>query len=264
MPRVARILALAVVALLAWRAWRVTVYEGDIRRGARAYEAGEYRLSLEHFEKALARSDADPLAWTWIGDAAGALHKNPPTGGWERARETALLERMNAGYAGAVLRCPVDAWSWSGIADAALRRARSEDLGRGVRLGDFDLRSRRLLDPWRAIAVGAAQCAVDLKPAGYLEFLGLMAAARLVVTDSGGIQEETTVLGVRCVTLRPNTERPVTIEEGTNRLAGTSAEGIRRAIAESLAAPAAGRVPELWDGGAARRIVDVLASELEG
>jgi len=102
-------------------------------------------------------------------------------------------------------------------------------------------------------------------PLGYLEFLGLMSAAGMVVTDSGGIQEETTVLGVPCVTLRDNTERPVTLEEGTNRLAGTSADGIRAAIASALeAAPARARVPALWDGRAAARIVEILAAGLGG
>lgn len=101
-----------------------------------------------------------------------------------------------------------------------------------------------------------------LPPIGYLEFLGLLASARLVLTDSGGIQEETTVLEVPCVTLRDNTERPVTIEEGTNRLGGTDPVGIRRAIEEALAASGEPRVPELWDGSAASRIVEVLARSL--
>ncbi len=97
-----------------------------------------------------------------------------------------------------------------------------------------------------------------LPPLGYLEFLGLMTRARVVLTDSGGIQEETTILGVPCVTLRNNTERPVTLVEGTNRLGGTTPERIRRALADALAAAAEPRRPELWDGRAAARIADVL------
>jgi len=100
------------------------------------------------------------------------------------------------------------------------------------------------------------------EPLGYLEFLGLMSQARLVLTDSGGIQEETTVLGVPCVTLRDNTERPVTLLEGTNHLAGTAPDGIRRSIREALGAKAEPRCPELWDGRAAERIVDILAGDL--
>jgi len=103
-----------------------------------------------------------------------------------------------------------------------------------------------------------------LAPLGYLEFLGLMSAAALVLTDSGGIQEETTVLGVPCVTMRTSTERPITIEQGTNRLAGVAPKAVQRAIAEALAAPKSSRVPELWDGRAAERIVGILARDLRG
>jgi UDP-N-acetylglucosamine 2-epimerase (non-hydrolysing) len=102
-----------------------------------------------------------------------------------------------------------------------------------------------------------------LEPLGYLDFLGLMADARLVLTDSGGIQEETTVLGVPCLTLRDNTERPVTVSQGTNRLVGNDPSAIRTEVRKVLAAgPPAGRVPELWDGHAAGRIADVLEREL--
>jgi UDP-N-acetylglucosamine 2-epimerase (non-hydrolysing) len=97
------------------------------------------------------------------------------------------------------------------------------------------------------------------EPIGYLDFLRLTSSARIVLTDSGGIQEETTVLGVPCVTLRDNTERPVTVTEGTNRLAGTDPAAIRAAVKEALAAPPVGRVPKLWDGQAATRIVEHMA-----
>jgi UDP-N-acetylglucosamine 2-epimerase (non-hydrolysing) len=104
---------------------------------------------------------------------------------------------------------------------------------------------------------------VLLEPLGYLEFLSLMGEARLVLTDSGGIQEETTVLGVPCLTLRENTERPVTVEQGTNRLVGASRARILSAADQVLRAEAPrGRVPELWDGHAAERIAAVLESRL--
>ena len=102
------------------------------------------------------------------------------------------------------------------------------------------------------------------EPIGYLDFLCLMTSARLVLTDSGGIQEETTVLGVPCVTLRDNTERPVTITEGTNRLAGTDPTAIRAAAEAALAETAGGRIPRLWDGHAADRIVAHMASAFDG
>lgn len=98
-----------------------------------------------------------------------------------------------------------------------------------------------------------------IDPLGYLDFLKLLSHARLVLTDSGGIQEETTVLGVGCLTLRTNTERPITVEQGTNQLVGLATE---RIIETGLAALAgetkSSRIPDRWDGGAARRIVDVL------
>jgi UDP-N-acetylglucosamine 2-epimerase (non-hydrolysing) len=98
-----------------------------------------------------------------------------------------------------------------------------------------------------------------VEPLGYLDFLKLMAEARLVLTDSGGIQEETTILGVPCLTLRENTERPATVECGTNRLVGRDPARILAAWQEiRSAAPAPARVPPLWDGRAAERIADIL------
>jgi len=98
-------------------------------------------------------------------------------------------------------------------------------------------------------------------PLGYLDFMKLLAEARLVLTDSGGIQEETTVLGVPCLTLRNNTERPITIDEGTNHLVGLDAGRIVATARRVLSEPScAGRVPDLWDGRAAARIVDILMS----
>ena len=104
-----------------------------------------------------------------------------------------------------------------------------------------------------------------LPPIGYFEMLGLMREARLVLTDSGGLQEETTALGIPCLTLRENTERPITITQGSNTLVGTQPNAIRLAVAEVLRTGGkAGRQPELWDGHAAERIVDDLAAWLGG
>ena len=96
-----------------------------------------------------------------------------------------------------------------------------------------------------------------MPPLPYLELLGLVGAARVVLTDSGGLQEETTALGVPCLTLRENTERPITVEEGTNTVVGTNPALIRGAVRTVLAGGGKrGRVPELWDGRAAERIRD--------
>lgn len=102
-----------------------------------------------------------------------------------------------------------------------------------------------------------------LDPLGYLDFLRLMSDARFVLTDSGGVQEETTVLGVPCLTLRENTERPVTVSQGTNVIVGRDPETIRAEVRKILDGNGkGGRVPDLWDGGAAVRIIDVLEADL--
>ena len=100
---------------------------------------------------------------------------------------------------------------------------------------------------------------LTLPPQGYLEMLGLMKDARVVLTDSGGIQEETTALGVPCITLRENTERPITVAEGTNTVVGTAPDAIKNSFREVMAQGGkAGRVPEYWDGQAAQRIAVLL------
>jgi len=100
-------------------------------------------------------------------------------------------------------------------------------------------------------------------PVGYLDFLCLLSKAALVLTDSGGIQEETTALGVPCLTLRENTERPITISQGTNLLVGTDPAKIVTAAKSSLSGNGkAGRIPPLWDGKAAPRIVEILLRSL--
>jgi UDP-N-acetylglucosamine 2-epimerase (non-hydrolysing) len=103
-----------------------------------------------------------------------------------------------------------------------------------------------LIDPARMVL---------LPPQGYLEMLGLMAGAALVLTDSGGLQEETTALGVPCLTLRENTERPITVEQGTNTMVGRDRQAILSGVDDILAGRGKrGRVPEYWDGHAAERI----------
>jgi UDP-N-acetylglucosamine 2-epimerase (non-hydrolysing) len=117
--------------------------------------------------------------------------------------------------------------------------------------------------PWRWIDAAAQPCPADrialIDPLSYLDFVALLSRARLALTDSGGIQEETTFLGVPCLTLRANTERPVTVTHGTNRVIGTDPA---RVVAEAQwtleAAPIAHPTPPLWDGQAAPRIVRIL------
>jgi UDP-N-acetylglucosamine 2-epimerase (non-hydrolysing) len=123
-------------------------------------------------------------------------------------------------------------------------------------------RSRRMLESGglteRARMIAGL---VLTEPLGYLDFVALEASAKFVMTDSGGVQEETTVLGVPCLTLRPNTERPITVTEGTNRIVGTDPSTIVEAARAASAGARGRRLPELWDGRAAERIADVLAEK---
>jgi UDP-N-acetylglucosamine 2-epimerase (non-hydrolysing) len=121
-------------------------------------------------------------------------------------------------------------------------------------------RTRRALE---GVAIPKGLHLMD--PLGYIDFIALVADAALVLTDSGGIQEETTVLGVPCLTMRPNTERPITIEHGTNQLVDTDPGRLLALGREALEGRSrGGSIPELWDGRAAERIVKILLDEIEG
>jgi UDP-N-acetylglucosamine 2-epimerase (non-hydrolysing) len=100
------------------------------------------------------------------------------------------------------------------------------------------------------------------EPLGYIDFLSLTSHARLILTDSGGLQEESTALGIPCLTLRENTERPVTVTHGTNRVVGTRTADIVSGFEQALTQAAEATVPELWDGHAAERIADVIGKFL--
>ena len=121
-------------------------------------------------------------------------------------------------------------------------------------------RTRRRMEESGIAGPGRAPNGLRLvEPMGYLPFLGLVSQARLILTDSGGLQEESTALGVPCLTLRENTERPITIELGTNVLVGTNPERIRSEATKVLDGKAKrGRIPEKWDGRTGERIAGVF------
>ena len=125
-------------------------------------------------------------------------------------------------------------------------------------------RTRAKIEQHRLGSLLETRSLLVLPPLGYLEMLGLMQTARLALTDSGGVQEETTALGVPCVTLRENTERPITAEQGTNTVVGQDPARLIAAVDDILRTGGkAGRVPELWDGRAAQRIATVLREWLD-
>jgi UDP-N-acetylglucosamine 2-epimerase (non-hydrolysing) len=112
--------------------------------------------------------------------------------------------------------------------------------------------SDRIRSDWEAAGIRV------IAPLGYLDFLSLQSQAAVMLTDSGGIQEETTVLGIPCLTLRENTERPITVTEGTNRLVGWDRQAIVDGVADALAGRTPIRKPQLWDGRASARVCDAL------
>ena len=184
-----------------------------------------------------------------------------------RARESRVHEQLGVRkgeYALATLHRP------SNVDEpAALERllvALAEVSGRIPVVFPIHPRTRSRLDgdpSLRAKAEGARGLRL-VEPIGYLDFLALTANARLVMTDSGGIQEETTALGVPCLTVRHNTERPVTVEIGTNTLVGTDpAQVVPAAVAVLEGRGKKGRVPDLWDGRAAERIARILVRSCE-
>jgi UDP-N-acetylglucosamine 2-epimerase (non-hydrolysing) len=122
-----------------------------------------------------------------------------------------------------------------------------------ARLNRFDLAER----------LSAAKGIVQLPPLGYLDFLSLTSQARLIVTDSGGLQEESTALGIPCLTARPNTERPITVDEGTSTLVANDPEKLDRNLRAVLDGTyKQGRCPKLWDGQASQRIAKILANSV--
>jgi UDP-N-acetylglucosamine 2-epimerase (non-hydrolysing) len=115
----------------------------------------------------------------------------------------------------------------------------------------------------RLTEAGVSERVRVIEPLGYLDFCGLMAGARLVLTDSGGIQEETTALGIACLTLRDNTERPITLTEGTNQLVGRTAAGILAGARRALDGDIPARCPALWDGHAGSRIAAAIVGSMQ-
>jgi UDP-N-acetylglucosamine 2-epimerase (non-hydrolysing) len=177
----------------------------------------------------------------------------------EKARQSDVLDRLRlgrAGYAVLTLHRPsnVDDEGTLGLLLGAVARIQAEI----PVVFPVHPRTRRRLEALSPVLPPMPGLRLA-DPMPYLDFLQLMAESRCVLTDSGGIQEETTALGIPCLTLRHNTERPVTVTRGTNRIVGTEPDAIYeswRKVAEG--AWPAGELPELWDGKAAGRIVRVL------
>ena len=169
-----------------------------------------------------------------------------------RARERGTAERLGlspGGYGVITLHRPANVDDWEML--AGLMGALGEIARECPLVFPVHPRTRPMLaSPPRGVTL--------IEPLGYLDFIALQAGARIVLTDSGGIQEETTVLGVPCLTLRDNTERPITVTQGTNQLVGRDPEVVLTKAREVLCVPPKPRKPALWDGKAAERVAHVL------
>ncbi|RMF76081.1 MAG: UDP-N-acetylglucosamine 2-epimerase (non-hydrolyzing) [Acidobacteria bacterium] len=204
----------------------------------------------------LRREGVDPRHVHFVGNVMiDTLEAHLP-----RARQTGAVEAFGlaaGGYVLVTMHRPAnvdDAAVFDPLMDALARLAADRPV-----VFPVHPRTRPALDRWRGARQELPAGLRLVDPLGYLEFLDLMAHAQLVLTDSGGVQEETTALGVPCLTLRPNTERPVTVDEGTNELVGQDADRLlRRARAILAGEVPRGRRPALWDGRAAERIADVI------
>ncbi|HPR06251.1 MAG TPA: UDP-N-acetylglucosamine 2-epimerase (non-hydrolyzing) [Denitromonas sp.] len=170
-------------------------------------------------------------------------------------------QRISAGFAVVTLHRP------SNVDDPAMLRRLIETLHvvsqKLPLVFALHPRTRKNIEAHGLAALLDAPGFLVLPPQGYLEMLGLMASARLVLTDSGGIQEETTALGVPCLTMRESTERPITVTEGTNTIVAGDSKAIIEGVDTILAGGGkGGRIPEAWDGCAAQRIAAHLSAWL--
>ena len=211
----------------------------------------------------LLREGVDAAKIHMVGNVMiDSLEQSRPV--WERSDVVEKLGLPRGGYGVVTLHRP------SNVDDPATLRGLVKALGEiGRRLPlVFPVHPRtqsrlEAVDAESASAGGSG--ARYIAPLGYLEFVGLMASSRLVLTDSGGLQEETTALGIPCLTLREHTERPITVTQGTNRIVGTSPDRIvEEAMAVLAATQAAMSRPPLWDGHAAERIVAILRNTWRG
>jgi UDP-N-acetylglucosamine 2-epimerase (non-hydrolysing) len=178
-----------------------------------------------------------------------------------RAQQSDVVERLGLrpdSYLVATLHRPSNVDSRATLSEVSKILAVAGSLMPTVLVAHPRMQGRlRVTGKWERLEAGNVRI---IEPLGYLEFLALMSTAAAVLTDSGGIQEETTVLGITCLTMRDTTERPITVTEGTNQIVGLDVERVRQAV-ERIAAGerAEARRPDLWDGKAAERIVEIVA-----
>lgn len=225
-------------------------------------------LTTERAATAQLQSEGvDPGAIHFVGNVMidtqfANLHKAVPIAQTVARYDSSFLDLLDQGYALITLHRPsnVDDPKQLGNLLQVLRNA-SEHL---PVIFTMHPRTRARIEASDLGALLDRPQILSVPPLSYFDMQGAMRDATVVITDSGGLQEETTALGVPCLTVRDNTERPITISEGTNILVGSDPEALRVEIAKVLAGEAKrGQIPELWDGQAAKRIADVIANHFK-
>ncbi len=141
--------------------------ERTIGSGMSDYDEGSLGSAIASFEQAIAVDDRDEDVWASLGDAYLDFYRNPPSKPWSDEDSETILERAWAGYAGAVLRSPLDAWAWSGLADVAIHWTRFENRRTPIDLSEIDENAPRAFDPGHAVALTAAKIALRRQPSGY-------------------------------------------------------------------------------------------------
>ena len=179
-----RLLIVSLLILQGWQAAKLTRFEREFQAGKRAYESWEAEEALSFFQRAASIHDSDSDIWRLKADVALYMHDYPLQVKSENAPEL-LLQQAWEGYTGAVLRCPVDSWSWTGLAEVSLNKAELKEEREGMDLAELERRSRGVLDPYRAMTFAAARTAVRLKPSA---FYGLDVLA--AIQESMGRLEE--------------------------------------------------------------------------
>jgi tetratricopeptide (TPR) repeat protein len=162
-----RAVLLVALAVQTYAAWETTSWVRLHRAALLADASGNAAAALEDFEEVASRPFTPHQAGAYLADAAQEVHDT--SSGLSASERARLLDVAWLGYGSTVLRCPADSWSWSGLAEVALARANALERGKSISLEDLDARSEGQLDPWRAVAFGAARLATELKPAGYQE-----------------------------------------------------------------------------------------------
>jgi tetratricopeptide (TPR) repeat protein len=221
-----RLLVILAVLFQGWQAVRLTRFDRHRAAGIREFGETRWLEAAREFDEARDVSASDSQIWSWLGDAGMSfyeIHRDEPGGFREKE---AALDMAWRGYAGAVLRCPVDAWSWSGLAEVATRQVRLRDVENGIDLSRVERRSQGIMDAPYAVAYAAAKTGIFLKPMGY-EQLDSLAA----IYESTGAVERAEEIYVESARMMP---APAFHYWAGNRLVAPLYEAVLKGLEEGI------------------------------